>query len=249
MEVLQLKCGVSVNKIVGGDSGKMIEVEHSTVTIKTDKDAEPEHVVNGVKKEEDSHGVRSSKRRRSSNHEPQEPARPVKRKRQHSDHENNSVVEKENNVIPNNCQPEKSSNLEILTVPIKKPQPNGLIEDKTVEIPTPTEEASSIENKSINHHSEDEDDEAGNDVVMVELDEEFVVEKIDQEGANSNSCQSQDESSSVDVIGAGKQQKPHRFVLTIAIVFWKTNMKPDIPFLDALCVDGRSSTTPTSRST
>ena len=29
MEVLQLKCGVSVNKIVGGDSGKLIAVEHS----------------------------------------------------------------------------------------------------------------------------------------------------------------------------------------------------------------------------
>ena len=88
MEVLQLKCGVSVNKIVGGDSGKMIEVEHSTVTIKTDKDEEPH--VNGVKKEVEA--VRSSKRRRSTNIEPQEPVRPVKRKKLNSDVENNSVV-------------------------------------------------------------------------------------------------------------------------------------------------------------
>lgn len=213
MEVLQLKCGVSVNKIVGGDSGKMIEIEHSTVTIKTDKDVESENV-NGIKKEADA-GLRSSKRRRSSNHEPQEPVRqPAKRKRQHSDVENNSVVEKENNVIPNNiCQPEKVSSLEILTVPIKKPQLNGIVDDKNVENPTQPEETSPIENKKSSYHSDDEDDEAGNDVVMVELDEEFVVEKINKEGANSsNSCQSQDESNSVDVIGP-KQPKPHRCTL------------------------------------
>ena len=77
-----MKCGVSVNKIVGGDSGKLIEVEHSTVTIKTDQDAEPQ--VDSVKTEDDSTSVRSSKRRRSSTNDPQEPVRPIKRKR-HSD--------------------------------------------------------------------------------------------------------------------------------------------------------------------
>ena len=204
MEVLQLKCGVSVNKIVGGDSGKMIEVEHSTVTIKTDKDEEPH--ANGVKKEVEA--VRSSKRRRSTNIEPQEPVRPVKRKKLNSDVENNSVVES-NNVIPNNSQPDKSSNLEILSVPIKKPQPNGFIDDKDVESPTHPK-VSHNESKSSSHLlSEDEDDD-GNDVVTVELDEEFAVEKIDKEGAITTSCQSQDESNSVDVIG-DKQTKSHRY--------------------------------------
>jgi len=204
MEVLQLKCGVSVNKIVGGDSGKMIEVEHSTVTIKTDKDAELH--VNGVKEEEDT--VRSAKRRRSTNIEPQEPVRLVKRKKLNSDVENNSVEKK--NVSSNNCQPDKSSNLEILSVPIKKPQPNGSIDDKEVENLTQPM-VSHSESKSNNLLSEDEDED-GNDVVTVELDEEFAVEKIDKEGAITTSCQSQDESNSVDVIG-DKQTKSHRCAL------------------------------------
>ena len=202
MEVLQLKCGVSVNKIVGGDSGKMIEVEHSTVTIKTDKDAELH--VNGVKDEEVT--VRSAKRRRSTNMEPQEPVGLVKRKKLNSDVENNSV--EKNNVNSNNCQPDKSSNLEILSVPIKKPQPNGSIDDKDVENLTQTK-VSHNESKSNNLLSEDEDED-GNDVVTVELDEEFAVEKIDKEGAITTSCQSQDESNSVDVIG-DKQTKSHRY--------------------------------------
>ena len=46
--------------------------------------------------------------------------------------------------------------------------------------------------------------------MTVELDEEFAVEKIDKEGAITTSCQSQDESNSVDVIG-DKQTKSHRY--------------------------------------
>ena len=180
----------------------MIEVEHSTVTIKTDKDALPH--VNGVKEEEDT--VRSSKRRRSTNIEPQEPVGSVKRKKPNSDVENNSV--EKNKVIPNNCQPDKSSNLEILSLPIKKPQPNGIIDDKDVEISTQPK-VSHNKIKSNRILSEDEDDD-GNDVVTVELDEEFAVEKIDKEGAITTSCQSQDESNSVDVIG-DKQTKSHRY--------------------------------------
>ena len=108
----------------------------------------------------------------------------------------------------NNCQPDKSSNLEILSVPIKKPQPNGSIDDKEVENLTQPM-VSHSESKSNNLLSEDEDED-GNDVVTVELDEEFAVEKIDKEGAITTSCQSQDESNSVDVIG-DKQTKSHRY--------------------------------------
>ena len=212
MEVLQLKCGVSVNKIVGGDSGKLIEVEHSTVTIKTDQDAEPK--VDSVKTEDDSTSVRSSKRRRSSTNDLQEPVRPIKRKR-HSDLENNSVVEKENNVIPNNCQPEKSSKLEILPVPIKKHQVNG-VNDKNAEKQTQPKDLQREYQK--NCQSDDEEDE-GNDVVMVELDEEFVVEKLDGEGASSDSCQSQDESNVAVVIGnqQPKSTPSHRLVLSLQL--------------------------------
>merc|ERR1719150_244559 len=89
MEDLQLKCGVSVNKIVGGSSGEFIEVEHSTVTIKTDTE-EVEHHVNGLKDEEGPAG--NYRLRRKSTTDPPTPNGPpppkmmktkaVKRKRQ-----------------------------------------------------------------------------------------------------------------------------------------------------------------------
>merc|ERR1719192_3145356 len=83
MEVLQLKCGVSVNKIVGGSSGEFIEVEHSTVTIKTDAEQqEVKHQVNGLKDEEGSGNYRL--RRKSTTDSSTVPSkvlktRPVKR--------------------------------------------------------------------------------------------------------------------------------------------------------------------------
>merc|ERR550517_1708286 len=73
MEVLQLKCGVSVNKIVGGSSGEFIEVEHSTVTFKTDAEQQQElkHHVNGLKDEELSGNYRL--RRKSTTESPAAP--------------------------------------------------------------------------------------------------------------------------------------------------------------------------------
>ena len=207
MEVLQLKCGVSVNKIVGQSSGEFIEVEHSTVTIKTDHENDSEAKLNGVKDEilpEDAKGG-NYKRRRKSTSESSAAAsnsktKAVKRKRQSdADVENNSIEDKpSSNVIDNNCQDQvkKTSRLEITPVAnIPKPP----VVQENLDKKNASKEKLE-ENKTTAPVTDDEDE--GNDVVMVELDEEFVVEKVDKPDNNSDSGASHDEAGGVtEVIG------------------------------------------------
>jgi len=220
MEVLQLKCGVSVNKIVGQGSGEFIEVEHSTVTIKTDKDVDT--AGNGVKNENlhnEAKGIYKLRRKSGNDPAPIKPldkTKSVKRKRQSdADQIETEIVngEPENK---NNGEPEKKkiksildelpkSNLEIIPLSEKNKAvstENKSVSSDVLSISSPVVEKESkevVKGKSKDdsvkepHHSEDEEE--VNDVVVVELDEEFVVEKVEDSKIvkNSDGGTSQDE--------------------------------------------------------
>ena len=212
--MLQLKCGVSVNKIVGQSSGEFIEVEHSTVTIKTDHENDQAAKLNGIKDEilpEDA--KRNYKLRRKSTSESSSSAivsktKAVKRKRQSdADVENNSIEDKpSSNVIDNNCQDQvkKSSRLEI--TPVSNIPKHPVVKEALDTQNVAKEKAD--ENNKTGAVTDDEDE--GNDVVMVELDEEFVVEKVDNKpDNNSDSATSQDEAGGVTEV-IGKPSSGHR---------------------------------------
>ena len=181
MEVLQLKCGVSVNKIVGQSSGELIEVEHSTVTIKTDRELKP--IVNG------DHGLveaKGRKLRRKSGQEPPctiEPVKTkaVKRKRQ-SDVENNQFDK----------EPKRSLDITPVVTVTKVNDNNALKNNnKDQANPQPTKR---VEEPPAFTNSDDEEDDS-NDVVMVELEEEFVVEKV---GAGDTALDSSNQTKTQD---------------------------------------------------
>merc|ERR550517_1738063 len=174
MEVLQLKCGVSVNKIVGGSSGEFIEVEHSTVTIKTDAEQKDvKHLVNGLKDEEAGGSYRL---RRKSTTEPATPAAPpkilktkaVKRKRQ-------SGAETETDDRPDNNNKENTVSKKLpVTLEITPCSKSSTSSTSSVESHQSSEKPPV---KAVNENHFDDEEDEDNDVVMVELDEEFVVEK------------------------------------------------------------------------
>ena len=207
MEVLQLKCGVSVNKIVGGSSGEFIEVEHSTVTIKTDTE-EVKHHVNGLKDEEGPAG--NYRLRRKSTTDPPTTNGPtppkmmktkaVKRKRQ-------SDVETVDSNNVDSVQKKLPVTLEITPVSSNtKSSTSSTSSTSSVETPPSTEKQPS---KSIDESQVEDEEDEGNDVVMVELDEEFVVEQVDKK-SECDSCPSQDESGAVEVFGEEKSNPVHR---------------------------------------
>ena len=203
MEVLQLKCGVSVNKIVGQDSGELIEVEHSTVTIKTDLDEK--FRING------DHNILETKgrlRRRSGTELPCSIERvpvktkPVKRKRQSdvSDAENNDVQHVMNNGTEHNS-------LDITTVSSTPAPVTDHHKDSNVLSDTRQE-----------HVDSDDDDDVDNDVVMVELEEEFVVEKVggcNKDSSDDDSLLKQTEEKASDETKVEKPQ--HRSVKLILV--------------------------------
>lgn len=210
MEVLQLKCGVSVNKIVGQGSGEFIEVEHSTVTIKTDHENEQAAKLNGIKDENLSDDAKGSYklRRKSTSETNISKTKAVKRKRQSdADVENNSIEDKpSSNVIDNNCQDQvkKAARLEI--TPVANIPKHPLVEETTDKKLDDAKEK--VEEKKTAAVTDDEDE--GNDVVMVELDEEFVVEQVDKPDDNSDSSASQDETGVTEVIGETSTSSGHR---------------------------------------
>ena len=218
MEVLQLKCGVSVNKIVGGSSGEFIEVEHSTVTIKTDTEELKDHM-NGLKDEEGPAG-NYRLRRKSSTAEAPTPNGPpppkmmktkaVKRKRQ-SDVETVTEQtvggEKFDNNNLDNVQKKLPVTLEITPVSGNfKSSTSSTSSTSSVESPPSTDKQPS---KSIDERQVEDEEDEGNDVVMVELDEEFVVEQLDKK-SECDSCPSQDEAGAVEVFGEEKSHPAHR---------------------------------------
>ena len=210
MEVLQLKCGVSVNKIVGGSSGEFIEVEHSTVTIKTDTE-EMKHHVNGLKDEEGPAG--NYRLRRKSTTDPPTTNGPtppkmmktkaVKRKRQ-------SDVETVDSNNVDSVQKKLPVTLEITPVPgstkSSTSSTSSSSSTSSVESPPSTDQQP---RKSIDENQVEDEEDEGNDVVMVELDEEFVVEQVDKK-SESDSCPSHDECGAVEVFGDEKSNPVHR---------------------------------------
>ena len=214
MEVLQLKCGVSVNKIVGQGSGEFIEVEHSTVTIKTDKDVDI--AGNGVKNENlhnEAKGIYKLRRKSGNDPAPIKPldkTKSVKRKRQ-SDADQieteitNGEPENKNKKIKSILDELPKSNLEI--IPLSEKNKAVSTENKSISSDVLSKSSPVVEKESKEvvkgkskddlvkepHHSEDEEE--VNDVVVVELDEEFVVEKVEDSKIvkNSDCGTSQDE--------------------------------------------------------
>jgi len=232
MEVLQLKCGVSVNKIVGGSSGEFIEVEHSTVTIKTDSEQqdlkEDVNLVNGLKEEL---GPGSYRLRRKSQSTTDCPAtaqpkilktKAVKRKRQsegESQGESGGSESTEGSADNNNKEREIIAGklpvtLEITSVSSNsKSSTSSNSSTPSVESPHSTDKP---EVKAVDENNLDDEEDEGNDVVMVELDEEFVVEQVDKKCDSpdcSDSSPSNDETGDVEVFGDPKSKPAHRCVL------------------------------------
>ena len=168
MEVLQLKCGVSVNKMVKAseesqDPAKQwIEIEHSTMHIK----------------EYD------------------------------SDHDLHKSEDEAEEQVAKNKTDEEKGNKESLISTIKEADS----QQKQPEEPKSGEVSSNQESHKERRPSieeGDDDSEDDNDVVMVELDEDFVVERVN--GGGSEVVNSQ-EVSAAEVVG--EQSAPtHRYVV------------------------------------
>ena len=166
MEVLQLKCGVSVNKMVKAteesqDPAKQwIEIEHSTMHI---KEYDSDHC-----KSEDESDEKIIGKAIHSNH-------------QREEKEKSNVPE----IAPEEKRPEQPESTEV---------PNNV---QTL-------------NKERRLSSRDEDSEDDNDVVMVELDEDFVVERVNEGGSGTDTAASSQEATSVAEV-VGEQAAPtHR---------------------------------------
>merc|ERR1719189_243603 len=130
----------------------------------------------------------------------------VKRKRQ-SDVE--TATELHNNNV-DNVQKKLPVTLEITPVSGNtKSSTSSTSSTSSVESPPSTDKQPS---KSIDENQVEDEEDEGNDVVMVELDEEFVVEQVDRK-SECDSCPSQDESGAVEVFGEEKSKPVHRCVL------------------------------------
>ena len=191
MEVLQLKCGVSVNKMVfSGEVEKgqnhWIEIEHSTVTIKTDQC-----------NTEEKHHDDITTDQKSKNPKIEAPTKeqfikdfiPISSKKKVvirvvddsliddiNDHKNIEI-------LSNSCIDDETKNIK---------QNDKLFVDLTSDKQTFTSSLKS----PINVDSDQE-----NDVVMVELDEEFVVEKLSETTVDLDSIQTKENLNQTVVIG------------------------------------------------
>jgi uncharacterized C2H2 Zn-finger protein len=211
MEVLQLKCGVSVNKMVysgGTEKGQdtdWIEIEHSTMTIKTDhkeEAAEGLHV-NGhdgsVTNGEGPAGINdiTGGRRASTSTRKAKAKRKIKHKIV-LECTDDTIVDM---IVDHSRIIQESDNLDkVLGVPdsttsplevvekINTKQPLEVIKSQTLDVKNgghffneqkqnPPDKTETVKNSFVDEFSDDE-----NDVVMVELDEEFVVEQLSDQG-------------------------------------------------------------------
>jgi len=191
MEVLQLKCGVSVNKMVfSGEVEKgqnhWIEIEHSTVTIKTDQC-----------NTEEKHHDDITTDQKSKNPKIEAPTKeqfikdfiPISSKKK-------VVIRVVDDSLIDDISDHK--NIEILS--------NSCIDDETknikqndklfVDLASDKQNFSSSLKSPINVDSDQE-----NDVVMVELDEEFVVEKLSETTVDLDSIQTKENLNQTVVIG------------------------------------------------
>jgi len=234
MEVLQLKCGVSVNKMVysgGTEKGQddWIEIEHSTMTIKTDhKEENMENVdTNGHNSStgngdcpdmNDMIGASAVNRRKTSIGKPKS-KRQKKHKVfiEHPDETKIGVMVDHERIIMESEEIIKSSTIEsaVNTNELTVCKPIESVEKHTVEVKKDltrsehknTELTETLKTCVVDEFSEDE-----NDVVMVELDEEFVVEQISGSGTETDHGINHDIAGQAEVIG--EQAAPnHRCVL------------------------------------
>jgi len=235
MEVLQLKCGVSVNKMVysgGTEKGQddWIEIEHSTMTIKTDhkeENIEEEDVSNGhhdstvngdCSDVNDITGASAVNKRKNSTAKIK--SKRKKKKKvflQHPDESKIGVMVDHERISKESEDLIKLSTREsvvnINEIMVSKPM--EIVEKHGVEV---EKDVVSSEHKNIeitetlitppiDEFSEDE-----NDVVMVELDEEFVVEQLSGSGTEADHGNNHDAAGQAEVIG--EQAAPnHRCVL------------------------------------
>jgi len=233
MEVLQLKCGVSVNKMVysgGTEKGQddWIEIEHSTMTIKTDNkeeitEAAPvnghniAHVIDdGLDTIKDIRCVNATSKRKSSTGKSKS-----RRKKKHKvvlERPDESKVEMIVDHLRINPGAESlNKSVGVKDVPVKLLEVvdvSGIdvVKDVavTVEQKKKASSCETIETLKASLVDEFSDDE--NDVVMVELDEEFVVEQLSGNGGETEHGNSQDDEAQTEVIG--EQAPPsHRCVL------------------------------------
>jgi len=234
MEVLQLKCGVSVNKMVysgGTEKGQddWIEIEHSTMTIKTDhKEENMENVdTNGHNSStgngdcpdmNDMIGASAVNRRKTSIGKPKS-KRQKKHKVfiEHPDETKIGLMVDHERIFMESEEIIKSSTIEsaVNTNELTVCKPIESVEKHTVEVKKDlirsehknTELTETLKTCVVDEFSEDE-----NDVVMVELDEEFVVEQISGSGTETDHGINHDIAGQAEVIG--EQAAPnHRCVL------------------------------------
>ena len=176
MEVLQLKCGVSVNKMVKAseesqDPAKQwIEIEHSTMHI---KEYDSDH---DLHKSEDEAEEQVTKDKTDEEGKKESCASPIKE----------ADSEKE--------QPEEAKSGEI------------------------SSNHNSHKERRPSSREGDYDSEDDNDVVMVELDEDFVVERVNG-GGGSEVVSSQEVATAAEVVG--EQSAPtHRSGSLSSVVYW-----------------------------
>ena len=175
MEVLQLKCGVSVNKMVKAseesqDPAKQwIEIEHSTMHI---KEYDSDHDLHKSEDEADEQVIKNK-------------------------------TDEEKGKKESCASPNKETDSE-------KKQPE---ESKSGEI---SSNQNSHKERRPSSREGDYDSEEDNDVVMVELDEDFVVERVN-DGGGSEVVSSQEITSAAEVVG--EQAAPtHRLDFLLSIV-------------------------------
>jgi hypothetical protein len=177
MEVLQLKCGVSVNKMVKATEESLdpekqwIEIEHSTMHLK-EYDSDPD-----THKGEDDLETDMNMKHMAQNGD---------LKGLDSDTINNAT-----------CNEHSQANVNILApTPSKSLDSSGQCD---VKMPIPQ--------RPIGGDEESDDD---NDVVMVELDEDFVVERVEEQASHDGSM--------AEVVGELTAPN-HRYLQLLSIVF------------------------------
>jgi len=219
MEVLQLKCGVSVNKMVysgGTEKGQddWIEIEHSTMTIKTDHKEEtidpPDtnghtgstvngdySVLNNTTEEsvvKNSNGKARSRRRK-------------KHKISLEYYDDTSI----NIMIDHERINQESQDINKSTLTEGLIESSLASEEMLVTNISPVDESNGQRNTGSLDKANLSDDE--NNVVMVELDEEFVVEQLSGSGTEAEHINNQDAlAQAVEVIGE-EVAPSHRCVL------------------------------------
>jgi len=233
MEVLQLKCGVSVNKMVysgGTEKGQddWIEIEHSTMTIKTDHkeeitEAAPVNGHNiapvnddGLASIKDIPCVNATSKRKTSTTKSKS-----KRKKKHKvvlERPDESKVEMMVDHLRINQGAESvNKSLGVKDVPLKLLEvvdvsSSDVVKDAAVTVEEKKKAASCDIIETVKASLVDEFSDDENDVVMVELDEEFVVEQLSGSGGDAEHGNSQDDEAQAEVIG--EQAPPsHRCVL------------------------------------